>query len=189
MLDLKNINKSWTLFLDRDGVINVEKHMDYVYDYTEFKFWTGALEALKKLSGIFRRLIIITNQRGVEKKLMTESSLLEIHKAMQQEIEENGGKIDAIFYCTSLDDNHPNRKPQAGMALLAKESFPEIEFSRSVMVGNKLSDMFFGRNAGMFTVYVKTTHPDIMLPHPAIDLVCNDLADFSDSLELLFPYN
>jgi len=182
MLDLKDIDKSWTLFLDRDGVINVEKHMDYVYDYAEFRFCAGTLGALKKLSGIFGRLIIITNQRGVEKQLMTELSLLEIHKAMQQEIEENGGKIDAIFYCTSLDDNHPNRKPQAGMALLAKESFPEIEFSRSVMVGNKLSDMFFGRNAGMFTVYVKTTHPDIALPNAAIDLVYNDLADFSNSL-------
>lgn len=182
MLDLKKVDKTWTLFLDRDGVINVEKHMDYVYDYSEFRFCSGTLEALKKLSGIFGRIIIITNQRGVEKKLMTEVSLLEIHKAMQLEIEENGGNIDAIFYCTSLDDNHSNRKPQAGMALLAKDSFPEIEFSRSVMVGNKLSDMFFGRNAGMCTVYVKTTHPDIMFPNPAIDLVYNDLADFSDSL-------
>ncbi|MEO6001350.1 MAG: HAD-IIIA family hydrolase [Chitinophagaceae bacterium] len=189
MLDLKKIDNSWTLFLDRDGVINEEKHMDYVYNYTEFKFYPGTLEALKKLSGIFGRLIIVTNQRGVEKKLMTEISLLELHKKMQREIEANGGKIDAIFYCTSLDDNHPNRKPQPGMAYLAKERYPEIEFSKSVIVGNKLSDMFFGRNAGLFTVYVKTTHPDIMLPNPAIDLIYDNLADFSNELQSKLTLN
>ncbi|MEJ7684412.1 MAG: HAD hydrolase-like protein [Segetibacter sp.] len=71
------------------------------------------------------------------------------------------GRLDAIYYCTSLDNNHPNRKPQAGMALLAKEIFSEIDFSKSIMVGNNLSDMFFGRNAGTFTAYVKTTNPDV----------------------------
>jgi histidinol phosphatase-like enzyme len=70
------------------------------------------------------------------------------------------------------------------MALLAKERFPEIEFNKTIMVGNKLSDMYFGRNAGTFTVYVKTTDPDINLPHPAIDLACNDLADFARYLGL-----
>jgi histidinol-phosphate phosphatase family protein len=129
-------------------------------------------------------LIIITNQRGVEKQLMTETALADIHKEMLREIEANGGKIDAIFYCTSLDNNHPNRKPQHGMALLAKESFPDIDFSRSVMVGNKLSDMFFGRNAGMFTIYVKTTDPDVALPHDAIDLCFDDLADFARALKI-----
>ncbi len=179
MLDLNKIDKSWTLFLDRDGVINQEKYMDYVYDYTQFRFCEGTLEALKTLSGIFGRMIIITNQRGVEKKLMSEEALLEIHRNMLRDIEACGGRIDAIFYCTSLDNSHPNRKPQPGMALLAKESFPEIDFSKSIMVGNKLSDMYFGKNAGIYTIYVKTTDPDIILPHPAIDLAFNDLADFS----------
>ncbi len=182
MLDLSNIDKSWTLFLDRDGVINVEKYLDYVYEYEEFKFCKGTLKALKKLSHLFGRSIIITNQRGVEKKLMTEEALNELHKEMLLEIETSGGKIDAIYYCTSLDNNHPKRKPQPGMAYLAKKTFPEIDFSKTIMVGNKLSDMFFGRNAGTYTVYVKTTDPDIELPHPAIDLVFNDLEDFSNNL-------
>jgi histidinol-phosphate phosphatase family protein len=184
MFDLNKIDKSWTLFLDRDGVINVEKYMDYVYDYTEFVFCKGTLDALKMLSKIFGRMVIITNQRGVEKKLMSEEALTGIHQKMIRDIGLSGGRIDAIFYCTSLDNHHPNRKPQPGMALLAKESFPEIEFNKTIMVGNKLSDMYFGRNAGTFTVYVKTTDPDINLPHPAIDLACNDLADFARYLGL-----
>ncbi len=183
MLDLKNIDKSWTLFLDRDGVINVEKYLDYVYEYAEFHFYNGTLEAIKKLSSVFGRAIIITNQRGVEKKLMTETALAALHKHMLQDIEAGGGKIDAIYYCTSLDDNHPNRKPQPGMALLAKQSFPEIDFSRTIMVGNNLSDMYFGRNAGTFTAYVRTTNPNVNLPHPAIDLVFDDLSDFSNSIK------
>ena len=183
MLDLNNIDKSWTLFLDRDGVINIEKYLDYVYEYAEFHFYRGTLEAIKKLSAVFGRIIIITNQRGVEKKLMTEAALVELHKHMLQDIETNGGRIDAIYYCTSLDNNHPNRKPQPGMALLAKQSFPEIDFSRTIMVGNNLSDMYFGRNAGTYTAYVTTTNPDVNVSHPAIDLVFDDLADFSNHIK------
>lgn len=181
MLDLRKIDKSWTLFLDRDGVINKEKYLEYVLDYMEFKFGDGVLQALKTLSDRFGRMILVTNQRGVEKKLMTEDALVRIHTEMLKEIEDHGARLDAIFYCTALDDNHPNRKPQAGMAFLAKESYPEIEFSRSIMVGNKLSDMMFGRNAGMYTVFVKTTDPDLTLPNPAIDLAFIDLPAFTNS--------
>lgn len=67
MLDLKKIDKSWTLFLDRDGVINKEKYLEYVLDYAEFKFGDGVLEALKTLTERFGKLILVTNQRGVEK--------------------------------------------------------------------------------------------------------------------------
>ncbi|MBE7171827.1 MAG: HAD-IIIA family hydrolase [Williamsia sp.] len=179
MLELEKIDKSWTLFLDRDGVINHEKHREYVLDYLQFQFYDGVKEALKGLSGIFGRLIIVTNQRGVEKALMTEQALLDIHRDMLAEIRAAGGDIDAIFYCTSLDDDHPNRKPQTGMARLAKESYPDIDFSRSVMIGNNLSDMQFGKNAGMFTVFVKTTLPDLPLPDPLIDLACSGLPDFA----------
>jgi histidinol-phosphate phosphatase family protein len=124
-------------------------------------------------------MIIATNQRGVEKELMSEEDLLTVHKQMLAEIEAASGRIDAIYYCTSLDDNHHNRKPQPGMAFLAQQSFPDIDFSRSVMIGNNLSDMHFGRNAGMYTVFVRTTLPDLSLPDPAIDLVCESLPAFA----------
>jgi len=113
---------------------------------------------------------------------MTEADLLDVHRQMLADIEANGGKIDSIFCCTSLLDDHPNRKPNPGMAFLAKETFPEIDFSRSVMVGNNISDMQFGRNAGMFTVFVQTTNPELPLPDPAIDLACENLVSFANLL-------
>lgn len=183
MLDLRKIDRSWTLFLDRDGVINHEKHQDYVYSYPEFRFYNGALEALQTLSQRFGKMIVVTNQRGVEKKLMSEEALISLHQDMMVDIKKNGGKIDAIYYCTSLEDNHPNRKPQPGMAFLARESFPDIEFSKSIMVGNNISDMMFGRNAGMYTIFVRTTSPNQSLPHPAVDMDFDDLTSFARFLE------
>ena len=180
MLDLSKIDKTWTLFLDRDGVINHEKKMDYVLNYLEFKFYDGVPDAIKCFNELFGRIIIVTNQRGVEKQLMTEADLLHLHKQMMADLEAHGAKIDAIFYCTSLSNEHPNRKPNPGMAFLAKESYPEIRFDSSIMVGNNLSDMLFGRNAGMHTVFVKTTSPDLPLPDPAIDIACEDLLAFAN---------
>jgi histidinol-phosphate phosphatase family protein len=182
-MELSKIDKSWTLFLDRDGVINHEKKQDYIYNYLEFKFYDGALEAIRKFNGVFGKILIATNQKGVEKKLMTEHDLISLHKEMMRDIEDSGGRIDAIFYCTSLENDHPNRKPNPGMAFIARERFPEIDFSKSIMVGNNLSDMYFGRNAGMHTVFVRTTNPELPLPDPAIDLACDDLVGFANLLE------
>lgn len=179
MLDLKDINTTWTLFLDRDGVINHERYQQYVLHYLEFVFNDGVLDALALLAGRFARIIVVTNQRGVEKKLMSEEALLEVHEKMLADIQNHGGRIDAIFFCTSLDDNHPNRKPQTGMALMAKEQYPDIDFSTSIMVGNNLSDMAFGKTAGMKTVFVQTTSPTQPLSHPDIDLTFKDLPAFA----------
>ncbi|MBS1666996.1 MAG: HAD-IIIA family hydrolase [Bacteroidetes bacterium] len=183
MLDLKKINKSWTLFLDRDGVINHEKENDYVYHYGEFVFYDGALAALAIFAQIFSTILVATNQRGVAKGLMTESDLLELHANMVHDIESTGGRVDKIYFNTSMYNDHPMRKPQHGMALEAKKDFPQIDFTRSIMVGNNVSDMLFGRNAGMYTVFLKTTSPDMALPHEAIDLSFDSLIDFAKALQ------
>jgi HAD superfamily hydrolase (TIGR01662 family) len=184
MLDLSLVDKSWTLFLDRDGVINHEKYQDYVYNYGEFVFYDGVPEAMKLLAERFGRIVITTNQKGIGKGLMTEADLQDIHYRMTQVIEAAGGRIDRIYYCTALDNNHPNRKPNPGMAWEAQQDFPDIAMNRSLIVGNNISDMEFGRNAGMHTVFVKTTHPQQPLPHPAIDLAVENLPDFAKALHL-----
>jgi len=175
-------NTGWTLFLDRDGVINREKDKNYVFHYGEFFFYEHNLEALQVLSDIFSYIVVVTNQRGVGKGLMTTADLEDIHGKMTAEIAGAGGKIDAIYYCDSLSDDHPNRKPNPGMAFAAQQDIPAIDFSRSVMVGNNISDMEFGRNAGMYTVFLSTTSPAPALPHPSIDLVFPSLADFTKAL-------
>jgi histidinol-phosphate phosphatase family protein len=182
MLDLSKVTSDWTLFLDRDGVINDEKLGEYILHWDYFIFSKGVLEVFKKLSDKFSRVIIVTNQKGVGKGLMTKQALDTIHYEMQREVEIVGGRIDRIYACTDLDDESPMRKPSPGMALEAQKDFPDIDFTKSIMVGNKPSDMRFGRSAGMFTVYVATTNPETSFPHQDIDLRFDSLAHFAASL-------
>ncbi|HTL83119.1 MAG TPA: HAD family hydrolase [Bacteroidia bacterium] len=150
-----NIDKSWTLFLDRDGVINKRFPGDYVKRVDEFEFLPGVLDTIVELSVLFGRLIVVTNQQGIGKGLYTHDDLLKIHDHMTEEVEKAGGKIDAVFYAPQLkEENSPMRKPGIGMALQAKKIFPEIEFSKSIMIGDSPGDMEFGKRAGMKTVFV-----------------------------------
>ncbi len=181
-IDLSKIDHSWTLFLDRDGVINVDKDGSYIFHPDEFRFTEGGPDIFKKLAERFDRIVIVTNQRGVGRGLMTEATLHEIHQHMTSEITEAGGRIDAIYYCTSMHNDHPERKPNPGMAVRAKLNFPDIDLSRSIMVGNNLSDMHFGRNAGMYTAFIRSTRPQQEFPHPEIDLAFNTLEDFVKAL-------
>ena len=180
--DFRQIDKTWTLFSDRDGVLNEDKVGSYIFHPDEYVFYEGVPEAFKLFTEKFARIIITTNQRGVGRGLMTIEDLDAVHEKMLAGIEKIGGKIDAIFYATSIDDDDPIRKPNVGMAFKAIRRFPEIDLSRSIMIGNNISDMEFGRTAGMYTVFLKTTIPDIELPHPAIDLAFNSLSEFAKAL-------
>ena len=184
MLNLKEVDKSWTLFLDRDGVINKEKFEDYVYNYDEFIFYEGVPEALKIATERFGRLVVATNQRGVGRGLMTEKDLDIIHQHMLKDLKQAGGNIQKIYYCISLDNESRCRKPNPGMAEEAKRDFPDIDFSRSIMIGNNISDMEFGRNAGMHTIFLTTTHPDHAGHKASIDLVFDSLYSFAKALQL-----
>jgi len=181
-LDLKLIDKDWTLFLDRDGVINYEKKDDYIRNREEFKFYEGAKDALKIFGKKFGIIIVVSNQRGIGKGLMTEDDLAGIHQNMQQEIEDAGGRIDGIYYCTAVDAKAIYRKPNPGMAFSAKRDFPGIDLSKSIIAGNKPSDMLFGKNSGMYSVFIASTHPETPFPHPNIDLRFNSLSDFAKAL-------
>ena len=137
---------------------------------------------MKIINEIFGTIVMDTNQKGIGKKLMTTDDLNYIHQNMQLHIESAGGRIDKIYYCSDLDDTSINRKPNPGMAFQAKADYPLIDFSKSFMIGNKLSDMQFGRNAGMNTVYLATTNPEVSFPHPDIDFRFNTLFEFALAL-------
>lgn len=177
--DLKLLDNTWTVFIDRDGVINHEKEDDYVRNREEFHFYGGVKEAMKILSERFGKIIVVSNQRGIGKGLMTEQDLEDIHHFMKQEIASVGGRIDAIYYCTAVDPKHPERKPNPGMAFKAQKDFPETDLSKSIMVGNKPSDMQFGKNAGMYAVYIASTLPETPFPHPDIDARFDSLYEFA----------
>jgi histidinol-phosphate phosphatase family protein len=180
-------DKSWTLFLDRDGVINYEKEADYIHTWDEFKFYPDVPEAIAALSHLFGLTIIVTNQKGIGKGVTLQENVETIHKNMALAVEKAGGKIDAVYFCPDTNDNSPCRKPNPGMAFWAKNNFPTIDFSKSLMVGNKLSDLRFGRNAGMHTAFVRTTHPNTAIPDWLADLVAEDLPHLSHLLRFQQP--
>ena len=148
---------SWTLFLDRDGVINRRPMNDYVKTWDQFEFLRGVLEALRLMNTLFGKIIIVTNQQGIGKNLMTREDLEKIHMIMKSQIEKSGGHIDSIYYCPDLDTKPITcRKPGIKMAELARRDYPDILFSKSIMAGDTASDLQFGLNAGMQTVYINT---------------------------------
>lgn len=143
-----------TIFLDRDGVINRRLPDDYVKKWDEFEFLPGVLEAMKIFSGYFKHILVVTNQRGVGKDIMTEDDLMIIHNNMIYEINRHQGRIDKVYYCTDIYNDSPNRKPNSGMALQAKRDFPDIDFKKSIMIGDDISDMEFGKRLGMKTILI-----------------------------------
>src|SRR5215471_5862564 len=121
MIPFEQIDNTWTLFLDRDGVINEEKEGSYVLHYDEFVFLEGVPEALRYCAAVFGHIVVVTNQRGIGKGMMTAADLRDIHDKMVAAVELAGGRITRIYYADSLDDAHPLRKPQPGMARAAQQ--------------------------------------------------------------------
>lgn len=176
-MSIKNwqINNEWTLFLDRDGVINERIFGGYITNPDEFKFKPGVLEAISGLSEIFKYIFVVTNQQGIGKGLMSERNLLEIHQYMCDEIREVGGRIDACFFASNIKGaENDRRKPDPFMANEARRHFPDVDFSKSVMLGDTDSDILFGRNLGMMTVLIESD--EIIQQKP--DLKVGSLTEF-----------
>ena len=138
------------LFLDRDGILNKHLPGDYVRNWSMWEWLPGVLEAMPKIAKRYRRIFIVSNQQGVGKGLMSQADLDDIHARMIADIETAGGRIDKVYTCTDLVSAHsPNRKPEPGMGLQAKNDFPEVDFHRSVMVGDSESDKLFAQRLQM----------------------------------------
>ena len=179
-------DKSWSLFLDRDGVINKRPDNECLKSVKDFHFIDGVKESIEWFSGVFGKIFIVTNQQGIGKKILTEDDLQNIHDFMLSEIKNANGRIDKIYYCPALpEENSFFRKPMPGMALKAKKEFPEINFMNSVMVGDTLNDMKFGKNLKMITVYIGVNKKEISQNDKLIDYAFHSLFDFRNFLSSL----
>ena len=144
------------IFLDRDGVI-VENSAKYVLTVDELEFLPGACQALADLASLPLKIIVVTNQSPVERGLLPVTRLDAIHAAMLAEIEVAGGRIDQVYYCP----HHPNtgcacRKPEPGMLLQAAQAH-QIDLSRSVMIGDAITDLEAGQRTQVArNILVKT---------------------------------
>ncbi|HOW31037.1 MAG TPA: HAD family hydrolase [Bacteroidales bacterium] len=172
MIRTLEIDSSWSLFLDRDGVINRRIPDDYVKNPEDFEFLPGVEEAIAFLAEKFRYIVVVTNQQGIGRGLMTTSQLEAVHRKMMDDLQEVGGRIDKVYFSPDLKNSKSfTRKPAVGMGLRARKELTGLRFRDSIMVGDTGSDMLFGKRLGMTTVLITQDIYEIRK--------CSELADFS----------
>ena len=153
---MKKQNSNKAIFLDRDGVINIE--VGYLSNPNDFKIIEGTIEALKILNKKGFLLIVVTNQAGIARGYYTEDDLKDVHHKMRYVLKQHEVTLTDIFYCP----HHPEftgscncRKPNPGMILEAKEKY-NIDLDNSYMVGDTLNDIQTGIAAKCKTILVLT---------------------------------
>ena len=136
------------IFIDRDGVI-IENCDAYVRSWEDVTVLPGALEALSLAAACRWKLVIITNQAGIGKGLISLSSANEINRRLLEMIHNQAGRIDAVYLCPHTPDDYCScRKPKPGLILQAARDL-SIDLSQSVFIGDALTDIQAGQHAGL----------------------------------------
>lgn len=144
-----NVQGFDTLLLDRDGTINVHIIGDYVRKWEDFEFIPIALDTMAYFAKHFKHIFVVTNQRGIGKGKYTEADLADVHNKMVAEIENKGGRIDGIYYCTSLTEEDIRRKPGRGMFEDILRDYPTVDPTKTIMIGDSDVDREFAKNCGI----------------------------------------
>jgi D-glycero-D-manno-heptose 1,7-bisphosphate phosphatase len=146
------------IFLDRDGVINVEHPQGYVCTIADWQLTPRVSEGLQLLQEQGFTLAVITNQSGIAYGLYTTADMRKVHEHMLTELEKKGVTIAAIAFCPhDRDSTCDCRKPQPGMAKHIEEQVGAIDYPNSWMIGDKIADQQFGHNIGTKTVLIKSS--------------------------------
>ncbi len=152
----KPAKKTGAIFLDRDGVINLPPAGRYISNWDQFRFLPDVLKTLHRLKKRGDRIIVISNQSGVGRGIMTKRQLTEVTRKMVTAIRKSGGHLDAVYYCT----HHPEkscrcRKPHPSMLQQAARRFA-IDLKKSFFIGDSETDILTGRSVGCRTILVLT---------------------------------
>lgn len=143
------------LFLDRDGVLN-ENRADYVRTWQQVEFLPGVFQAMQRLAASPFVIVVVTNQSAVGRGLMTAEGLAVINGGIVQQVQQAGGRIDAVYACPHRpDEGCPCRKPRPGMLLQAAQDLG-IDLARSFLVGDAISDREAATAAGCRPLMVLT---------------------------------
>ena len=172
------------IILDRDGVIN-EDSDDYIKSPAEWQPIAGSLEAIAKLSQHGYRVVVVTNQSGLGRKLFTIEALNSIHMKMNTHLAQFGGVIDAIFFCPHIPKDNCNcRKPKPGLYNDVSERL-RVSLNKVFCVGDKMTDIQAIQSAGGKPVLVRTGKGQSEIDQglvPAGIPIYNDLAEFVDEI-------
>ncbi|MFH0777273.1 MAG: HAD family hydrolase [Candidatus Eisenbacteria bacterium] len=173
----------WAVFLDRDGTIIEET--GYLSDPEKVRLIEGAASSVAELNRRGVPVVVVSNQAGVARGLVTNRDLQTVNRRMSELLSAGGASLDAMYFCP----HHPEydrqcdcRKPQPGLILRAAKEL-SIDLARSFMVGDRLIDMQAGRSAGTATVFLRTGYGEKELSEnreevPRIaDKICDDLRE------------
>jgi D-glycero-D-manno-heptose 1,7-bisphosphate phosphatase len=143
------------VFLDRDGTLNTKLPPgQYVEHPDQLELLPGAAAAVARLNRAGLRTCLVTNQRGIALGLMSSADLDAVHRRLTALLGAEGGHLDAIYVCPHDLGQCSCRKPAPGLLLRARAERPQIDFARSVIVGDAASDMQAGRALGLQTVMI-----------------------------------
>lgn len=146
-----------TVFLDRDGVINKKMpEGSYVRSPAELEILDGAAQAIAHLNRAGLRVIVVSNQRGIALGLYTARDVRAIQAAIERHLADHGAHLDGLYFCPHDKAQCNCRKPLPGLFEQAVAAFPDITATTSVMIGDSLSDIEFGRRLGMPTIYIES---------------------------------
>ncbi|NCD33762.1 MAG: HAD family hydrolase [Spartobacteria bacterium] len=167
------------VFFDRDGIINQSPGPGYVEHVDDFHLIPAFIDALRIVKKHHRLAIVISNQRGVSRGIMSAKTVDAIHDKLQRSLQNHGLAMDAIYYCPHNHNECDCRKPKPGMLLRASEDW-HIDLAHSLMVGDSESDVEAGHRAGCRTVRV---HPDAS--QSAAEYRIHEMQELPDLLEKL----
>lgn len=175
------------IFLDRDGVI-IENRADYIRDWSQVVVLPGVIHALSKLQNTNYKIVLVTNQSAVGRGLISLKTAEEINHRLARVIEENGGRLDAIYMCPHApEDQCDCRKPRSGLFLQAAHAL-SLDLGSSWMVGDAWSDLLAGQNANLRgVILVKTGRGMNQLQQPKPENLNEYLVldDLSSALDLI----
>jgi len=184
------------IFLDRDGTISSDE-FGYISDPALYKLYPFTGEALRLLQGLDYFLFIVTNQSGIARGYFSLEQLGAVHARMQELLAAEGVKLDRIFFSPYWHDgivqpynvSHEDRKPGLGMFKQAKQEF-KFDTTLSWMLGDRYSDVAFGKKAGLKTILLMSgngrdeLNKDFMLKEYLPDYVAEDLLTAAKLIEL-----
>ncbi|MDR3256132.1 MAG: HAD family hydrolase [Endomicrobium sp.] len=148
--------KTSAVFLDRDGTIIFDKN--YLNSPKQVKLYSFAAKSITKLQAAGFKIVVVTNQSGVARRMFSEEELQKIHKRFLSLLKADGAKIDAIYYCPHIDENKCDcRKPKIGMVLQGAKDL-NIDLKKSYTVGDSIRDYLLGFNMGGKGILVLTGH-------------------------------
>ncbi|MEA2029862.1 MAG: D-glycero-beta-D-manno-heptose 1,7-bisphosphate 7-phosphatase [Campylobacterota bacterium] len=149
------------LFLDRDGVINIEK--DYLYKIEDFEFIDGVFDTCRYFQSKGYIIVVITNQSGIDRGYYSHDDFKILSDWMVDAFKQEGIDITKVYYCPhhpSISGKCSCRKPNSGMIVDAQKEF-NIDLAHSLLVGDKMSDIEAGQKAGVGENYLISTGHDI----------------------------